>query len=98
MAEYLVEIEGKYDLPQINLQISREEAGASEFVCSNISFYENRVTNIAKFKELAAGTVPAKLTLVKQGDQPPAQSQRVWSGVMVVSGTNEALSAWRQNQ
>ncbi|MBM4040034.1 MAG: hypothetical protein FJ290_16135 [Planctomycetes bacterium] len=95
MAEYLVEIEGKWDLEQINLQISTEEAGASEFLGSSVTWHEGRVTNIAKFKELPPGQRPKTITLVKHGGQQPPNTKKVWEGVMVVSGTNEPVTAYR---
>lgn len=95
MSDYPVEISGEYDLEQINLQISGEEAGASEFISSSISFHEEHITNIAKFKELEPGTVLKKLTLVKHGEEPPADTAQIWSGVMIVSNKNEVVSAYR---
>ncbi|MGD8786060.1 MAG: hypothetical protein PVJ60_01440, partial [Phycisphaerales bacterium] len=95
MCEYLVEIGVTHNLEQINLQISGEEAGASEFISSSISFHDGHITNIVKFKEIEAGTVPKKLTLVKHDEEPPSNTAHVWSGVMIVSDTNEAISAYR---
>src|SRR5262245_8941664 len=95
MSDYLVDIDGANNLAQINLQISGEEAGASEFQSSSILFHDGRITNIAKFRELPAGTRPKQLTLVVQGTAQPAGTKLVWSGVMVVSGTNQAVIAYR---
>jgi hypothetical protein len=95
MSDYLIEFEGKYDLQQINLQISAEEAGASEFISSSISFNEGRITNLVKFKDLATGTFPKKLTLVKHGQTQPDGTVHVWSGAMIVDNNNEAVSAYR---
>jgi hypothetical protein len=95
MGEYKVEIEGKHDLAQINLQIAGEEAGASEFIQSQLTTKNNQLTNEVSFKELGAGTVPPALKVVKQNDPPPAGTKKVWEGVMVVSGTNTAVIAYR---
>lgn len=95
MAEYDVEIEGRYDLDQINLQIAGEEAGASEFRSSRIAVHNNQVTNIVTFRELPAGTVPKPLKVVKHGDPQPSGTEQGWSGVMVVKGTNTAVAAYR---
>lgn len=95
MSDYIVEIDGKNELQQITGQIAGEEAGGSEFVSSSISFHEGKVTNLATFKELPPGTRPKALTLVKQGTTAPANTQAVWSGVMLVSGTNTAVQACR---
>jgi hypothetical protein len=95
MGEYAVEIKGKYDLEQIELQIRSEEAGASEFISCSISLHEGSITNICQFKQLEPGMVPRELTLVKHGEEQPAKTAHVWSGVMIVSDTNEAISTYR---
>jgi hypothetical protein len=95
MAEYLVEIQGIHDLSEINLQIRGEEAGASEFISSDMAFYGGRITNIVRFRELPPGTIPKALALVKHNDPQPPGTQHVWSGVMIVQGTTAAVSAFR---
>ena len=95
MSDYDVEIEGRNDLDEINLQIAGEEAGASEFKSSRVSVRNTRATNIATFRELPPGTVPKPLKVVKQGDPQPPGTNQVWSGVMVVTGTNTAVVAFR---
>lgn len=95
MSDYNVEIEGQHDFDQINLQIAGEEAGASEFKSSLVSTRNNRPTNTVTFGELAPGTVPNRLQVVKDGDPQPAGTRRVWSGVMVVKGTTTAVAAYR---
>ena len=91
MSDYDVEIEGKYSLEEINLQIAGEEAGASEFKSSKVSASNNIVT----FRPLPAGTIPKPLKLIKQGDSQPSGTQEIWSGVMVVQGANTAVTAYR---
>lgn len=95
MAEYKVEIEGKYSLDEINLQIAGEEAGASEFLASQVSVKDNQVTNILTFTELSAGTVPHPLKLVRQNEPQPPGTRKFWTGVMVVGGTNTPVVAYR---
>lgn len=95
MSEYTVEIEGKWNLQEITELISDEELSPVEFVSSSISFQEGRITNIATFKKLKRGTFANKLTLVKHGEAQPDGTVEVWSGVMIVAGTNEAVSAYR---
>ena len=103
MDEYFVEIEGKHDLNQINLMISGEEAGASEFISIAITFHEGRITNFAKFRELPPGTRPKRLILLPHDTPQPPGTQHVWSGVMLVLvgepntavPKNTAVSAYR---
>ena len=93
--DYEVEIEGKYDLDQINLQIAGEEAGASEFRSSKVSVRNNKPTNVVTFRKLPNGTIPKPLKVVKQNDPQPPGTVRVWVGLMVVKGTNTAVTAYR---
>ncbi len=95
MSDYEVEIAGKYDLDQINLQISGEEAGASEFKSSKVSTHDNQVTNIVTFHELPAGILPKPLKLIKESDPQLPVTQKIWSGVMVVKGTKITVTAYR---
>jgi hypothetical protein len=95
MCEYTKAILGKYDLEQIELQIAGEEAGASEFIKSEILLDNGPVANIVTFKDWEPGTVPNKLTLVKDGDDEPDGADKVWSGAMIVEGTNEYVHAYR---
>jgi hypothetical protein len=95
MADYQVEIDGASELSQINLQIAGEEAGASQFVDSVPGTREGRVSNVVTFTELAPGTVPPPLTIAKQVDPPPQGKRRVWTGVMVLAGTLQAVIGYR---
>jgi hypothetical protein len=93
MAEYLIEIEGKYDLDQITKQVRFEEAGASEFVASSFSYHNNNATNIATFRE--ADAIPPDITLIPQTQALPAGARQIWSGVMMVSGALQLVVAYR---
>lgn len=95
MSDYKVEIEGIYELDQINIQIAGEEAGASEFISSEVTSRNNKITNVATFRELSAGTVPKELKVVKQNDSQPSGTVLAWSGVMIVKGTSTAVRAYR---
>lgn len=95
MSTYTCEIEGKYDLEQINLQIAREEATAAEFVQSTISFYNGHITNLAELKDIESGIIPKALRLVKHGSAAPAGTVQVWSGVMIVENQNQVVTAYR---
>ena len=97
MSEYKVEIEGKEDLLAINQEIAGEEAGASEFVSSVVTPRGGQVTNVLTFRTLPAGTVPKPLKIVKLNDPPPAGTTKVWSGTMITSGTNTAVTGYRQS-
>lgn len=96
MSDWIFELEGTMSLADIESAIANAEAGALEFVRSVLSYHENRFTNLATFKRLPAGTLPAAgLVLVKHGQALPAGKAAVWSGVMLVSGSNMAVTACR---
>jgi len=97
MADEDIEIQGHHDLNQINIQIAGEEAGAREFVSSKVSVRNNVPTNIVTFRDFPVGTFPKPLKIVKQNDPQPQGTKKVWSGVMVVAGTNTAVVAYRQS-
>lgn len=100
MSDYKVEIEGKYNLEEINKQIRGEEAGASEFKSSEIlpvlPQSNGVLTNIVTFGELRAGTLPKPLKVINQNDPQPPGTKKVWFGVMIVSGTNTTVAAYRE--
>ena len=96
MSEYIVEIAGNLNLAQITLAIDGEEATGSEFIKSSLSYHENKITNLATFKDLPIGHVPAQqVVLVKHGDPTPGGKKAIWAGVMLVSGNNMATTACR---
>jgi hypothetical protein len=96
MAEYIVEIEGSNSLQNIEQAIAGEEATGAEFLRSNISYHEHAITNLVTFNDLPPGQRPqTPLVLVKQGDAPPSGKVSIWAGVMLVSGTNTAVDAYR---
>jgi len=95
MGTFKVEIEGKHDFEQINLQIAREEAAASEFQESRVEPMNNKPTNVVTFLELEPGTIPKRLTVVKDGDPQPPGTQRTWSGVMLVKNSTTAVTGYR---
>jgi hypothetical protein len=93
MSTYPREIEGKYPLDQINLQIAYEEAGASRFVQSTITDHD---TNKVDFEELPPGTILKPLTVVKQGSAQPDGTTEVWSGLMLVENQRQNVVAYRE--
>jgi hypothetical protein len=97
MSDYTVEIDGTYDLDQINASIAGEEAGASEFKSSVVVSSSGKTTNIATFSTLPAGTVPKALTVVNQTEPQPSGTVSTWSGTMLVKGTSTAVHAYRKS-
>ncbi|MHC1728950.1 MAG: hypothetical protein AB9866_23620 [Syntrophobacteraceae bacterium] len=97
MSDYLIEIEGKHELAQIELQIAGEEAAASEFIESSISSYSNRITNIVLFRELPAGSRPKDVKLIQAplDSPPPAGTTLIWRGLMMVGSTPQVVMAVR---
>lgn len=96
MSEYIAEIKGNNSLKNIEMAIAGEEATGAEFLRSRISPHSGADTNLATFNNLPPGQRPtSRLILVKQGDTTPTGKTTVWAGVMLVSGTNTAVIAYR---
>ncbi len=95
MDDYEAEIDGKYDLTEITSAIAGEEAGGSEFGKNTVSVRKNKATNIATFHPLPAGTFPKELTVLRQGAPAPGGKIQLWSGAMIVKGTNTAVVVYR---
>lgn len=53
------------------------------------------VTNIATFTELAPGTLPKTIQLKLAPQPAPDQTTKVWSGAMIVAGSNVQIAAYR---
>jgi len=97
MSDYIVEIEGKYPLAQIELQIQSEELGFSQFVSLCIGYHNGSVTNLATFKELPTGTTPIQPTLVEAvpGQAPPVGKAETWSGPILASSKAIYVALYR---
>ncbi len=94
-SEYLVCIAGQYDLEQINVQILGEEASFSRFLRSKISHIGRNSTNFVVFRELPPGTIPKDIILLKTAEDQPRDTVHIWTGVILVSNTTEAVSVYR---
>jgi hypothetical protein len=97
MSNYIVEIEGKYPLAQVELQIQSEELGFSQFVSISIGYYNGSVTNLATFKELPTGTTLKQPTLLEAvpGQAPPAGKVVVWAGPILAGGQSIYVALYR---
>jgi hypothetical protein len=97
MAEYLVEIDGGDDLAQIELEIQFEEKSPAFFIESALSYYKDRFTNIAKFREVPFTTSPKGVRLTLSSVQAVPGFVRYWTGTMLIAKANTLVSAWRQS-
>lgn len=97
MSEYIVEIEGKYPLAQIELQIQSEELGFSQFVSLSIGYHNGNVTNLATFKELPTGTTLKQPILVEAapGQPPPEGKVEAWAGPILAGGKATFAALYR---
>jgi hypothetical protein len=95
MADFIREISPP-NLQAFAAAINDEEAGGSEFVKSTVSFFDSKFTNLAVFRELEPGQAPdAEVQAVSFGTTQPANTALVWSGAVIVGGTNVAVSVFR---
>ena len=96
MDTYDTEMDGTKSLGDITQIVVREEATGAEFHKSSVSYRDGKITNVATFKNLPAGTRPSQdIVFVQQGGAAPAGKQLMWEGVLLVSGSNMAVSAYR---
>lgn len=95
MSDYIREIL-KLNLDDFAAAVNDEEAGGSEFVKSSISWYGGNFTNLVVFKELPSGNVPPnEVRVQKYGSPPDPETSLIWSGAIVVGGSNLAVSVFR---
>lgn len=95
MAEYLVEINPK-DAAHFAAALNDEEAGGAAFVKSSVTFFDSRFTNLALFRELPPGQLPgAEVEALAHSAPPPTGKVLLWSGAVLVAGSNAALSVYR---
>lgn len=95
VTEYIIEIKSGSSLQDIELAIQREESNA-EFLRGSISYHEHAIRNLVTFNALPAGQRPQKpVTLARQDDPAPAGKKSIWTGVILVSGSSQAVVAYR---
>ena len=93
MSSYLMTMRGAHTLAQLQQAVRGEEALASKFVKSQLSAVDGGITNLVTFQEINA--IPAKVQLLAHGSAAPDGSSLVWSGVMLVGGSNTVVDIWR---
>lgn len=96
MPDYLIEIPGNQDVAAIDRAIRFEEQTPAAFVSSQVAYYGDQFTNLVKFNQLPANDDPADFKLLALNANPPAGFTKFWSGVMLVSGTNTMVVAYRK--
>ncbi|MBR7779532.1 hypothetical protein [Undibacterium rugosum] len=96
MSTYIVEVDPQLTLDDISLAIAGEEATGAEFQRVALSFHENRITNLVTFNDLPPGKRPTpQILFLAEKAAAPAGKKLLWAGVMLVSGTNTAVKAYR---
>ena len=93
MASYYMTMSGAHTLAKLQQAIRGEEALASQFVKSQLSAVDGVITNLVTFDD--ADAIPPVLKLLAHGSAAPEGSVLAWSGVMLVSGANAVVDAWR---
>ncbi|MCA3060738.1 MAG: hypothetical protein ING69_18110 [Rhodocyclaceae bacterium] len=94
--QYIMEIPPDRNVSQIENGIKFEEQTPSHFVKSSLSWHNGKFTNLVTFEELADDAEPGQFMLALATDPAPAGFAFVWSGPMIVSGTNTMVSGYRQ--
>lgn len=92
---YMVTIGGSNSRLKIERAISGEEALGCKFGKSQITAIDGKITNVATFSEEDA--VPNEIKVLEHLATAPEGYSAEWSGVMVVSGTNQVVDIFRKS-
>jgi hypothetical protein len=93
MASYYMTLSGAHTLAKLQQAIRGEEALASQFFKSQLSAVDGVITNLVTFQD--ANAIPPTPKLLAHGSAAPEGSALVWSGVMLVAGSNAVVDVWR---
>jgi hypothetical protein len=93
MSNYHMTMSGTNTLSAHLQAIRGEEALASRFIKSQLSAVDGSITNLVTFEELDA--IPLAIKLMAHGSTAPSGSTLIWSGVMLVSGSNAVVDVYR---
>jgi len=90
-------ITGDKTLATINQIIAQQEKTNSEFLDSFIDYQDGKVINKVTFKLYDDNSVPKQLTLALKTAAAPANTAKVWEGVMAVENNLVPLIGYREN-
>lgn len=93
MSKYHMTMSGTNSMSMLQQAIRGEEALASRFIKSQLSAVDGTITNLVMFEEVDA--IPLAIKLAAHGSAPPTGSSLIWSGVMLVSGSNAVVDVYR---
>lgn len=93
MTKYHMTMSGTNTLSTLQQAIRGEEALASRFIKSQLSAVDGIITNLVMFEEVDA--IPSAIKLTAHGGAVPPGSTFIWSGVMLVSGSNAVVDVYR---
>ena len=93
MSKYHMTMSGSNSISTLQQAIRGEEALASRFIKSQLSAVDGTITNLVLFEEVDA--IPLALKLIPHGSAAPSGSTLIWSGVMLVSGSNAVVDVYR---
>jgi hypothetical protein len=88
-------ITGDKTLAVINTIITQRENLNCEFQDSHISYDQSKVINLVALEMYDDASVPKPLTLKKQTDPAPANTTKIWEGVMAVENNLVLVTAYR---
>ena len=97
MKDTYIRVIHKASLADFAHAVNDEETSGTEFVKSSVEWYDNAFTNLAVFRLLdpPGTTVSGDVTVLPHGTDGPDGASLVWTGVVVVDGTNTAVSMFR---
>lgn len=93
MSNYHMTMSGTNTLAKLQAAIRGEEALASRFLRSQLTAVDGFITNLATFEDAAA--IPSAIKLQSHGSATPTGHTLIWSGVMLVGGSNTVVDIYR---
>ena len=94
MAKYHATVEGSKTLKKIESAIAGEEALGAVFLKSQLTAVDGKITNLLTFEEV--DELPDPIQVLKHpSTQPDDATSLVWSGVMLVGGSNTLVDCYR---
>ncbi|MDB5861253.1 MAG: hypothetical protein JWQ76_4942 [Ramlibacter sp.] len=93
MSQYYATVDGRQNLAAIQSAIAGEEALAARFIKSQLTVVDGKITNLLTFEEVDA--LPAGIHVLLHPSSKPAGTSPVWSGVMLVQGSNAVVDCYR---
>ena len=93
MSKYHATVDGKLTIGKIQSAIAGEEGLGARFLKSQLTAVDGKITNLLTFEEI--DELPDPIRVLKHPSEQPEDTTLVWSGVMLVGGSNTMVDCYR---